>query len=153
LQLHQDVRTAYANLKIAEQDVIFYRDRFIPQQADNIRIAEENFRRGSGDFDSYLGALHDYAAAQQAYLAALQTYHDNGQALETAVGARLPCILRQSAAQPDTQPATMPSSAPSPADTRPAGGASTLPADATALRLEDATSRTKRSGIATLENP
>jgi len=111
-QLRQDVRSAHQNLKVAAEDVVFYREKFIPQQKENIRIAEENFRRGFGGFDSYLGALHDYAAAQTAYLAALQTYHDNGQALETAVGVRWPQLLKAAApaGQASTAPATAPTS-------------------------------------------
>jgi len=114
-QVRQDVRTASQNLKMADEDVRFYRDHFIPQQMQNVQIAEKAFKVSTGDLETWLSALRDYATAQQSYVDALQARHDGAIALQRAVGLvqqRLEETSRTAATQP--APPHPPSAAPQP---------------------------------------
>ena len=85
-QVSQDVRTAHDNLLTAEEDVIFYRDRQIPQEEENVRLSELSFRLGNTDLDDFLNTLREYVSTLQAYEDQLDTYQQNVQALERAMG-------------------------------------------------------------------
>jgi cobalt-zinc-cadmium efflux system outer membrane protein len=85
-QVGQDVRSAYATVELDVDDIRFYRDRIIPQQEENIRLAEASFRLGNSDLDSLLNTLHDYVGALQGYEDSIQSYYDDLVALQRAVG-------------------------------------------------------------------
>ena len=120
-QARQDVRTAFANWKIAADDVTFYRQRLIPQQEQNVRLMETSFRLGNDDLDTLLNVYQSYVQQLQSYEDAVQAYHDSGVALQQAVGLAWDRLLaeahvRPAATQPaSTQPApmlTLPATAP-----------------------------------------
>jgi len=85
-QVRQDVRSAYATLELDIKDVEFYRDRIIPQQEENIRLAEQSFRLGNTDLDSLLNTLRDYVSSLQAYEDSFQSYFDDRVAFQRSVG-------------------------------------------------------------------
>lgn len=85
-QVRQDVRSAHATLELDLDDVRFYRDRIIPQQEENIRLAEQSFRLGNSDLDSLLNTLRDYVSSLQGYEDSIQTYFDDRVALQRALG-------------------------------------------------------------------
>jgi cobalt-zinc-cadmium efflux system outer membrane protein len=107
-QVHQDVRTAYDNWKIAADDLQFYREHLIPQQEENVRLMELSFRLGNDDLDTLLNVYQSYVSQLQSYEDALQSYHDSNQALEQAVGLAWDRIVSASLAA-GSQPTTMPS--------------------------------------------
>jgi cobalt-zinc-cadmium efflux system outer membrane protein len=86
-QVRQDVRSAYATIDLDIKDVEFYRDRIIPQQEENIRLAEQSFRLGNTDLDSLLNTLRDYVSSLQGYEDSVQTYFDDLVAFQRAIGA------------------------------------------------------------------
>jgi outer membrane protein, heavy metal efflux system len=85
-QVRQDVRSAIAGLQIDLQDVLFFRDRLIPQQEENVHLAEESFRLGNSDLDSLLNTLRDYVGALQSYEESVETYFEDRVACQRAVG-------------------------------------------------------------------
>jgi cobalt-zinc-cadmium efflux system outer membrane protein len=85
-QVRQDVRSAHATLALDLDDVRFFRARIIPQQEENIRLAEQSFRLGNTDLDSLLNTLRDYVSSLQAYEDSVQTYFDDRVAFQRAVG-------------------------------------------------------------------
>jgi len=85
-QVRQDVRSAHATLELDLDDVRFFRDRIIPQQEENIRLAEQSFRLGNTDLDSLLNTLRDYVASLQAYEDSVETYYDDRVSFQRAVG-------------------------------------------------------------------
>jgi cobalt-zinc-cadmium efflux system outer membrane protein len=85
-QVRQDVRSAHATLELDVDDVKFFRDRIIPQQEENIRLADQSFRLGNTDLDSLLNTLRDYVSSLQAYEDSVQTYFDDRVAFQRAVG-------------------------------------------------------------------
>jgi cobalt-zinc-cadmium efflux system outer membrane protein len=104
-QARQDVRTAYANLAADQADLTFYRDQMLPQQDENVRLAQESFDLGNDPLQTLLDALRDYVAAQQQYADAITAYHGDAIALERAVGlveARLIEESTRSAGRPST---------------------------------------------------
>ncbi len=113
-QVHQDVRTAFDNWRIAADDVNFYRDRLIPQQEENVRLMEISFRLGNDDLDTLLNVYQNYVQQLQAYEDAIQTYHDSGVALQQAIGLTWERILAEAGVQipPATSPATLPNTQP-----------------------------------------
>jgi len=96
-QVHQDVRTAYDNWRIAADDVQFYRDNLIPQQEENVRLMELSFRLGNDDLDTLLNVYQSYVSQLQSYEDALQAYHDAAAALQQAVGLSWDRILAANA--------------------------------------------------------
>ena len=120
-QVHQDVRTAFDNWRIAGDDLTFYRERLIPQQEENVRLMEVSFRLGNDDLDTLLNVYQNYVQQLQAYEDAIQSVHDTGIALQQAVGLTWRRILDEAGIQkPATPPATLPSPGVQPA-TIPAG--------------------------------
>lgn len=116
-QVSQDVRTAYDNVHTSEEDVLFYRDRQIPQEEDNVRLSELSFRLGNTDLDDLLNTLREYVSTLQAYEDALDGYNQNIIALERAVGMVLSRMTEVAAKEgfpaarpsmPSTQPSTQP---------------------------------------------
>jgi cobalt-zinc-cadmium efflux system outer membrane protein len=85
-QVRQDVRTAWQNLRVARYDVEFYRDRLVPAQLENARLAQLAFDLGKLDLDALLNTLHDVVTARQASEAALWAYQDAVVGLERATG-------------------------------------------------------------------
>jgi cobalt-zinc-cadmium efflux system outer membrane protein len=85
-QVRQDVRSAHATLELDFEDVRFFRERIIPQQEENIRLADQSFRLGNTDLDSLLNTLRDYVSSLQAYEDSVQTYFDDRVAFQRAVG-------------------------------------------------------------------
>ena len=105
-QVLQDVRTALANWRIAEDDITFYRQRLIPQQEQNVSLMETSFRLGNDDLDTLLNVYQNYVQQLQSYEDAVQAYHDAGVALQQAVGLAWSRILAEAHVPPATQPAT-----------------------------------------------
>lgn len=85
-QVRQDVRSAHATLELDLDDVRFFRERIIPQQEENIRLADQSFRLGNTDLDSLLNTLRDYVSSLQAYEDSVQGYFDDRVAFQRAVG-------------------------------------------------------------------
>jgi outer membrane protein TolC len=85
-QVRQDVRSAHATLELDLDDVRFFRERIIPQQEENIRLADQSFRLGNTDLDSLLNTLRDYVSSLQAYEDSVQTYYDDRVAFQRALG-------------------------------------------------------------------
>ncbi|MGA2501517.1 MAG: TolC family protein, partial [Tepidisphaeraceae bacterium] len=85
-QVRQDVRAAVENLLIADEDVRFYRDKLIPQEEENVQLAQKSFQLGNSDLDSLLNTLREYVSALQSYEDAIDTYNGNRIALQRAVG-------------------------------------------------------------------
>ena len=96
-QARQDVRTAYANLAADQDDLTFYRDQLLPQQDENVRLAQESFDLGNDTLESLLDALRDYVSAQQQYADAITAYHGDAIALERAVGLVEARLVEESA--------------------------------------------------------
>ena len=115
-QVRQDVRTAFANWRIAADDVNFYREQLIPQQEQNVNVMETSFRLGNDDLDTLLNVYQSYVSQLQSFEDAIQAYHDTGVALQQAVGVSwdkilVPIEARTSTTRPTTlpAPATVPS--------------------------------------------
>jgi cobalt-zinc-cadmium efflux system outer membrane protein len=85
-QVRQDVRSAHATLDLDLEDVRFFRERIIPQQEENIRLAEQSFRLGNSDLDSLLNTLRDYVNSLQTYEDSIQTYFDDRVTFQRALG-------------------------------------------------------------------
>jgi cobalt-zinc-cadmium efflux system outer membrane protein len=85
-QTRQDARTALASADAALDDVVFMRDRTIPQQKENVELAQKSFEAGVSDLDSLLNVLHDYAAALQGYEDAIDAFHGALVSLQRATG-------------------------------------------------------------------
>jgi cobalt-zinc-cadmium efflux system outer membrane protein len=135
-QVSQDVRTAYDNIRISEEDVRFYRDQQIPLEEENVRLSELSFRLGNTDLDDLLNTLREYVSSLQAYEDALDAYNQNLIALERAVGMVLRRMVEQAAKEGfpttrplTTKPATRLTTGPT---TQPAIRATTTPASAPA---------------------
>lgn len=113
-QVSQDVRTAYDNVRISEEDLRFYRDQQIPQEEENVRLSELSFRLGNTDLDDLLNTLREYVATLQAYEDAVDANEQNLLALERAVGMVLARMIERAAAEgfPATRPATEPATQP-----------------------------------------
>jgi outer membrane protein TolC len=94
-QVRQDVRSAHATLELDLDDVRFFRDRIIPQQEENIRLAEQSFRLGNTDLDSLLNTLRDYVSSLQSYEDSVQTYFDDRVAFQRAVGLVWPRLTEE----------------------------------------------------------
>ena len=107
-QARQDVRTAYANLAADEDDLTFYRDQLLPQQDENVRLAQESFDLGNDTLESLLDALRDYVSAQQQYADAITAYHGDAIALERAVGLVEARLVEESTRSAGRVPATQP---------------------------------------------
>jgi cobalt-zinc-cadmium efflux system outer membrane protein len=109
-QVGQDIRTAYENLQISGEDLTFYRSQQIPQEEENVNLAEKSFSLGNTDLDSLLNTLREYVTVLQAYEDAIDAHHGNVIALQRAVGLVWDRIL--SAPLPSTLPATRPTGQP-----------------------------------------
>jgi len=107
-QVHQDIRTALANWRIAADDVTFYRQSLIPQQEENIRLMEMSFRLGNDDLDTLLNVYQSYVSQLQSYEDAIQAYHDSAVALQQAVGLTWDRIITAPAAALDAGPSIGP---------------------------------------------
>lgn len=106
-QVGQDVRTAFANWRIAADDVTFFRESLIPQQEENVRLMETSFRLGNDDLDTLLNVYQSYVSQLQSYEDAIQAYHDSGVGLQQAVGLTWERILAETHVPPAaTMPAT-----------------------------------------------
>jgi len=105
-QVRQDVRTALASLRIAQEDVQFYRDRLIPQEEENVQLAQRSFQLGNSDLDNLLNTLREYYTVLQGYEDAIQAYHDARVSLEQATGLVWDRMVTYGAAPPSTRPAT-----------------------------------------------
>ena len=107
-QVRQDVRTAVANYQIAEDDLVFFREKLVPQQQENVKLMQESFRLGNDDLDALLNTLHDYVTALQSYEDTTQAYQDSSTALQAAVGLSWTEMMKQTGAA--TRPAVVPAS-------------------------------------------
>jgi cobalt-zinc-cadmium efflux system outer membrane protein len=94
-QVRQDVRTALYNLNAARENVLFYRDDFLPQQRENVRLAELSFQNGASDLDSLLNIQRDYRTALQAFEDFVQAYQDASVALQRAAGLAWPRLMEE----------------------------------------------------------
>lgn len=92
-QVRQDIRSAHTSVVLDIDDVVFFRDRIIPQQEETVRLAQESFRQGFTDLDSLLNTLRDYVSALQSYEDSLQGYYDDVVLFERAVGLVWPRIV------------------------------------------------------------
>ena len=99
-QVRQDVRSALNALQIAAEDVIFLRDRTIPQEEENIKLAELSFKLGNSDLDDLLNSIREYVGVLQNYEDAIQAYNQAVIGLETAVGLAFPRIEQEAAGSP-----------------------------------------------------
>lgn len=111
-QVKQDVRNALNALQIAAEDVTFYRDVTIPQEEENVKLAELSFKLGNSQFDDLLNSIREEVGVLQNYEDALQAYRQAMIGLETAVGLSFSCIEQQTAGVLPTpiNAATLPSS-------------------------------------------
>ncbi len=112
-QIQSDVSTALAAAELAEADVRFYRDQYIPQQEENIRLAQQAFELGKLDLDSLLNTLRDYVSGQQAYEDTLGAYNEALVALERALGITLERLATSAPEGTASQPASAPETQPS----------------------------------------
>jgi cobalt-zinc-cadmium efflux system outer membrane protein len=85
-QVAHEANLAASALALARGDAEFYRDQFIPQQEDNVRIAQQAFELGRTDLDSFLNTLRDYVGALQAAEEAQAALSDAIVDLERATG-------------------------------------------------------------------
>ncbi|MFI5380986.1 MAG: TolC family protein [Tepidisphaerales bacterium] len=106
-QVRQDVRAAVENLRTSDEDVRFYRDKLIPQEEENVQLAQKSFQLGNSDLDSLLNTLREYVSALQSYEDAIDTYNGNRIALQRAVGMVWPKIIEESNSA-TTRPSTRP---------------------------------------------
>jgi cobalt-zinc-cadmium efflux system outer membrane protein len=117
-QVSADVRTAADNLAVSDEDVRFYRDELIPQEEENVQLAEKSFRLGNTDLDNLLNTLREYVTVLQSYEDAIDTYHANRIALQKATGLVWERIAQETGGvngttRPTTRPAaTGPATAP-----------------------------------------
>jgi cobalt-zinc-cadmium efflux system outer membrane protein len=109
-QVQADVRTAFDNLTISDEDVRFYRDELIPQEEENVQLAEKSFRLGNTDLDNLLNTLREYVTVLQSYEDAIDTYHANRIALQRATGLVWERIAQETGVSgpATTQPASLP---------------------------------------------
>jgi len=106
-QVKQDVRSALNGLQIAAEDVIFYRDVTIPQEQENVKLAQLSFKLGNSQFDDLLNSIREYVGVLQNYEDAIHAYHQALITLETATGLSFTRIERESAgaaSRPTTGP-------------------------------------------------
>jgi cobalt-zinc-cadmium efflux system outer membrane protein len=115
-QSRQDARTALANASAALDDMAFMRDRTIPQQAENVDLAEKSFEAGLSDLDSLLNVLHDYAAASQSYEDSVSAYHAALVDLQRATGVAAARMTPEMVADARTRLAAWRDSAEGPRD-------------------------------------
>ena len=94
-QVLQDVRTALSNVQIAEEDVVFYRDRILPQQEQNVNLAQQAFSLGLSDLDSLLNILQGHATALQSYEDAIGTHRAGIVSLQQATGLVVEMMTRE----------------------------------------------------------
>lgn len=85
-QVSQDVDAALNALKMADEDVRFYKERIIPQEEENVRQQQLSFKLGNARFDDLLSTIREYVGVLQSYEAAIQAYQQAIVGLETAVG-------------------------------------------------------------------
>lgn len=86
-QARQDARSSVAAVEQALDDLKFYRESFVPQQEENVRLAEQSFELGNTDLDSLLNTLRDYVAALQASEDFAGAFEDARTSLCRALGA------------------------------------------------------------------
>lgn len=118
-QVRQDIRTALANYQIAQDDLLFFREKLIPQQETNVRLMQESFRLGNDDLDALLNTVHDYVTSLQSYEDSTQAYQDSSIALQTAVGLAWEEIQRKTGMPRATAP--IPGTTTAPAGPFPSG--------------------------------
>jgi len=85
-QARQDVRNALNALQIAAEDVTFYRNVTIPQEEENVKLAQLSFKLGNSQFDDLLNSIREYVGVLQNNEDAIQAYHLAVIGLQTAVG-------------------------------------------------------------------
>jgi outer membrane protein TolC len=121
-QVRQDVRNALNALQIAAEDAAFYRNVTIPQEEENVKLAELSFKLGNSQFDDLLNSIREYVGVLQNYEDAIQAYHQAIIGLETAVGLSFSRIERETAgaASRSTSGTPMPSINPTGATSTPA---------------------------------
>jgi hypothetical protein len=73
-------------VRIAEEDETFYRDRILPQQEQNVELAQKSFDLGFSDLDSLLNILQAHAAALQSYEDAINARRAGVIGLQQAAG-------------------------------------------------------------------
>jgi outer membrane protein TolC len=103
-QASADAAAAAHALELAVGDAAFYRDRIIPQQRENVRLAETAFQLGQIDLDSLLNTLRDATAAEQAYQDAIAARDAAQAALERAMGLSLDAARRAAVEPVDADP-------------------------------------------------
>ncbi|MGA2231121.1 MAG: TolC family protein [Tepidisphaeraceae bacterium] len=96
-QVKQDVRNALNALQIAAEDVAFYRNVTIPQEEENVKLAQLSFKLGNSQFDDLLNSIREYVGVLQNYEDAIQAYHQAVIGLESAVGLSFPRIEAETA--------------------------------------------------------
>jgi outer membrane protein, heavy metal efflux system len=96
-QVKQDVFGALNALQIAAEDVAFYRNVTIPQEEENVKLAQLSFKLGNSQFDDLLNSIREYVGVLQNYEDAIQAYHQAIIGLETAVGSSFKIIEREMA--------------------------------------------------------
>ncbi|MGD0770255.1 MAG: TolC family protein [Tepidisphaeraceae bacterium] len=121
-QVKQDVLNASNALQIAAEDVVFYRDVTIPQEEENVKLAQLSFKLGNSQFDDLLNSIREYVGVLQNYEDAIQAYHQALIGLETAVGLSFPRIEHETAgaASRRTRVPALPSINPTGTSTAPA---------------------------------
>lgn len=126
-QVKQDVLSGLNALQIAAEDVAFYRNVTIPQEEENVKLAQLSFKLGNSQFDDLLNSIREYVGALQNYEDAIQAYQQAIIGLETAVGLSFDLIERETAgnASKPTSSAALPSINPTGTTTAP----SLLPQD------------------------
>jgi cobalt-zinc-cadmium efflux system outer membrane protein len=129
-QVRQDVRTAFANWRIAADDVNFFREQLIPQQEQNVKLMETSFRLGNDDLDTLLNVYQSYVSQLQSFEDAIQSYHDSGVTLQQAVGVTWERMFAESGSKPTTTQSFLPTTTTAPA-MPPDGPPTGRPADTT----------------------
>ncbi len=101
----QQVQDALIAVRVAEEQIRFYREEALPQARSNVESARRTYQAGEGDILVLIDAQKSLIAQRQAYLSVMRDYAVGMAELERAVGGRLP-------PEPATQPTSVPSACP-----------------------------------------
>lgn len=88
-EVSAEIRDLFARLKTAEQTVILYRDRLIPDAERTLRSALSSYQTGTLDFLTLLDSERMLLQFRLAYVKELANYRQQVAALERAVGSDL----------------------------------------------------------------
>jgi len=98
----RQVQDAMIAVRIAEEQVRFYREQALPLANANLESARRTYRAGEKDILVLIDAQKSLIAQRQAYLSVMRDYAVGVAELERAVGGRLPPAA-------STQPVSAPS--------------------------------------------